>query len=75
MNEKLAKPMSVARQEFIEQIVSDINNCNLPLFVIEYVLQDILKTVKSAAQEQNESEMKQYMQQLKAQTETSSNNE
>lgn len=75
MNEKLAKPMSVARHEFIEQIVSDINNCNLPLFVIEYVLQDILKTVKFAAQEQNENEMKQYMQQLKAQTETSSNNE
>lgn len=73
MNEHVVKPMSVARQEFIEQIVSDINNCNLPLFVIEYVLQDILKTVKSAAQEQNENEMKQYVQQLKAQSDTSSN--
>ena len=74
MNEKLIKPMSVARQELIEQLVNDINNCQLPLFVIEYVLQDVLKTVKSAAQEQNELEMKQYKQQLNKQTEASSNN-
>lgn len=74
MNEKLIKPMSVVRQELIEQLVDDINNCQLPLFVIEYVLQDVLKTVKAAAQEQNELEMKQYKQQLNKQTEASSNN-
>ena len=34
MNENLIKPMSVIRQEFTEQLVSDINNCKLPLFVI-----------------------------------------
>ncbi|MBQ8570286.1 MAG: hypothetical protein IJ444_02110 [Kiritimatiellae bacterium] len=73
MNEKLIKPMSVVRQELIEQLVDDINNCQLPLFVIEYVLQDVLKTVKAAAQEQNELEMKQYKQQLNKQTEASSN--
>ena len=75
MNEKLTKPMSVARHELIENLVNDINNCQLPLFVIEYVLQDILKTVKSAAQEQAEIEIKTYKQQLQAQTETSSNND
>lgn len=73
MNEQLTKPMSVIRQEFVEQLVDDINNCNLPLFVIEYVLQDMLNTVRTAAQEQNEREMKQYKQQLNKQTETSSN--
>lgn len=73
MNEKLTKPMSLVRQELIEQLVNDINNCQLPLFVIEYVLQDVLKTVKAAAQEQNELEMKQYKQQLNKQTEASSN--
>lgn len=75
MNEKLTKPMSVVRQELIEQLINDINNCQLPLFVIEYVLQDVLKTVKAAAQEQNELEMKQYKQQLNKQTEASSNKE
>lgn len=74
MNEKLIKPMSVARQELIEQLVGDINNCTLPLFVIEYVLQDVLDTVKSAAQEQCKLEKSQYEQQLNKQIEASSNN-
>ena len=74
MNEKLTKPMSVARQELIEQLVNDVNSCQLPLFVIEYVLQDVLNTVKSAAQEQSRLERAQYEWQLNKQTETSSNN-
>ena len=74
MNEKITKPMSVARQELIEQLVGDINNCALPLFVIEYVLQDVLNNVKAAAQEQYKLERTQYEQQLNKQTETSSNN-
>ena len=74
MNEKLTKPMSVARQELIEQLVRDINNCELPLFVITYVLQDVLSQTQSAAQEQYKLEIAQYMQQLNKQTETSSNN-
>jgi len=74
MNERLIKPMSVARQELVEQLVGTINNCSLPLFVITYVLQDVLDTVKSAAQEQYKLEAEQYKQQLQAQTETSSNN-
>ena len=75
MNDNLIKPMSVARQELAEQLVNDINNCQLPLFVIEYVLQDVFNTVKSAAQQQNELEMAQYKQRLNKQQETSSNNE
>lgn len=69
------KPMSVVKQELTEQLVDDINNCPLPLFVIEYVLQDVLSTVKSAAQEQCKLEKAQYELQLHKQTEASSNNE
>ena len=65
MNEILNKPMSVMRQEFVEQLVSDINNCKLPLFVIEYILQDILNTVKSTAKQQCEIEQMQYQEMLK----------
>ena len=65
MNEMLNKPMSVIRQEFTEQLIGDINNCKLPLFVIEYILQDVLGTVKSAAKQQCEMEKMQYEQLLK----------
>ena len=41
MNESTNKPMSVVRQEFIEQLVNDVNNCTLPLFVIEPILRDL----------------------------------
>lgn len=72
MNEKLIKPMSVIRQEFIEHLVDDINNCQLPLFVVEPILQDMLNLVKSAAKQQYETEKAQYEQQLYA---TNSNKE
>jgi hypothetical protein len=65
MNENIIKPMSVMRQEFTEQLVGDINNCKLPLFVIEYILTDILDTVKSAAKQQCEVEKVQYEEMLK----------
>ena len=74
MNEKLVKPMSVVKQELVEQLVNDINNCSLPLFVIEYVLQDVLNTVKSAAQDQCKLERAQYELQLNKQKEPSTNN-
>ena len=64
MNENIVKPMSVVRQEFTEQLLNDINNCKLPLFVIEYILQDVLNTVKTAAKQQCEIEKIQYEQQL-----------
>lgn len=72
MNEMLNKPMSVIRQEFTEQLIGDINNCKLPLFVIEYILQDILGTVKSAAKQQCEMEKMQYEELLKKNQDSSS---
>lgn len=72
MNKTIKKPLSVVRQEFIEQLVNDVNNCELPLFVVEPILQDLLNMVKSAAQQQYETERAQYEQQL---NKASSNNE
>ena len=65
MNENIMKPMSVARQEFIDHLVDDINNCELPMFIIEPILQDILASVKAAAKVQYEEEKKQYDGQVK----------
>ena len=67
MNE-LVKPASVIRQEFIDRLIDDVNNCGLPLFVIEPILQDMLSTVSAAAQKQYETEKAQYEQQLRALT-------
>lgn len=65
MNETIIKPMSVMRQELTEQIINAINNCKLPLFVIEYILQDVLNTVKSISKQQCEMEIAQYEELLK----------
>lgn len=67
MNDNIIKPMSVMRQEFIGQIIDAINNCKLPLFVIEYILQDVLDTVRSTAKQQCEMEAMQYEKLLKQQ--------
>lgn len=56
----ITKPMSVVRQEFIDHLIDDINNCNLPLFVIEPILQNMLASVKAAAQQQYQEEKAQY---------------
>lgn len=69
MNDILTKPISVVRQEFIEQLVNDINNCQLPMFVVEPILQDMLNTVRAAAQKQYETDKAQYEAQLKQQKE------
>jgi len=71
MNENVMKPMSVARQEFIEQLVDNINNCGLPMFVIEPILQDLLGMVKATAQQQYESDKARYEKQISSQKEES----
>ena len=68
MNE-ITKPLSLVRHEFVEQLVNDINNCNLPLFVVEPILQDMLNMVRTAAQKQYEQDKLQYEELLKTQKE------
>lgn len=64
MEQKLSKPITIVRQEFIDKMIQDVNDCQLPLFVIESILQDVLALVKTAAQKQYESDKIQYEQQL-----------
>lgn len=60
MKEKIEKPITMIRQEFIDTISNDINNCGLPLFVIEPILKDIYLEVKSLSQKQYEVEKAEY---------------
>lgn len=62
----ITKPMSVLRQEFIDKMIDDINGSQLPLFVVEPILQDILSSVKNSVHQQYMTEKAQYEQQLAA---------
>lgn len=67
--EQITKPITVVRQEFIENIVNEINTCGLPLFVVEPILKDLLNEVSIAAKRQYETEKAQYEQALASQNE------
>ena len=65
MDKNIVKPVTLIRQEFIDTLVDEINNGQLPMFVIEPILQDLLDQVRTAAQKQYESDKRQYEEQLK----------
>ena len=62
MSEKKTKnkPLTVAREEFIESLVKLINGANLPMFAVESILRDIAAETKAAAQKQYEIDKKSY---------------
>lgn len=68
MEQNIVKPITVARQEFEEKLINEVNECQLPMFVIEPILKDLLDAVKLAARKQYEAEKIQYEQQLEAQS-------
>lgn len=65
-NESILKPMSVARNEFINDLTDLINNCMLPPFIIEDVLKDIYSKVSTISAKQLEADMKKYQEALEA---------
>ena len=64
MDKNIVKPITLIRQEFVDTLVDEINNCQLPMFVIEPILQNLLNQVKVAAQEQYELDKAQYESEL-----------
>jgi hypothetical protein len=64
MDKNIVKPITLIRQEFVDTLVEEINNCQLPMFVIEPILQDLLDQVRTAAQKQYETDKAQYEAQL-----------
>ena len=69
MEQNIIKPITVARQEFAEKLINEVNECQLPMFVVESILQDLLNVVQSAARKQYEADKAQYELQLKIQSE------
>ena len=54
------KPVTLIREELIEDMVRLINGSSLPLFVIEPILKDLYLEVKNGAQQQLERDRVQY---------------
>lgn len=65
----IQKPITIAKNELVTGMVNLCNDSGLPFFVIEYILNDLLQEVRSAAQQQLDIDTKQYEQALKAQEE------
>ena len=65
MKEKIEKPITIIRQEFIDNISNDINNSNLPLFIIEPILKDVYLEIKTLSQKQYEIDKEEYESKLK----------
>ena len=58
--EKLLKPMSVARDEFITGLTDLINNSMLPPFIIEDVLKDTYSKICIISKKQLEQDRRKY---------------
>ncbi len=64
MENKVRKPMSVARRELIEGLTSIINNAGVPPFVVEPILADLLSQVRDAAEKEYQEDYRAYNQKL-----------
>lgn len=60
------KPITVARQEFIEKIVADINESGLPFFVVVEVLNSMLPELQKQVGAQFERDKKAYEESLES---------
>lgn len=54
------KPSTILKEELNTNIVNIINTCDLPMFVVEYVLKDIMNEVHSVAVKQFKNDLNAY---------------
>ena len=64
-NNKLTKPMSLLKEDFVSSLIDLCNNCGLPLFVVESILRDLLQEVREASKRQLEIDRTNYNNELK----------
>lgn len=60
MAENIGKPITMLRQDFISSLINVVNNCQLPLFVIEPILKDVYLEVRALSNKQYEIEKMEY---------------
>lgn len=59
-NEKIAKPLTLLREDFMNGMVDLCNTSGLPLFIIENVLKDLIQDIHLASQKQIEADREKY---------------
>lgn len=64
----MKKPITVATEEFSNQLVDLINNSGLPFMIIEYEMKSLLSEIHSASKKQLELDKKEYEDYLKKTT-------
>lgn len=60
----MEKPITLRMKEVKKEFVNTVNTSELPAFIVEYLLKDILETVSKIAKQQAENEEKAYMQSI-----------
>ncbi len=65
MENEIRKPLSVAKEEFVNALTDMINNSALPRFIIESVLKDMYADMKVIARKEYEIDKRRYEDSLK----------
>jgi hypothetical protein len=73
MNTTVNKPLILVRQECFESLVKVIDDSNLPAFIIEPMLKDLLKTIQHNMKVEYNQTLAWYMTQLQNQSENTEN--
>lgn len=69
------KPLTIARQEFIDNVIDLCNNSNLPYFCMEGILKDVISEIHQASVKQYEMDKTNYEAELKAASNTNNGEE
>ena len=65
MENEIRKPLSVAKEEFVNSLTDMINNSALPRFIIESILKDMYADMKVIARKEYEIDKRRYEDSLK----------
>lgn len=68
MNTTVNKPLILVRQECFDTLVNVISESNLPAFIVEPMLKDLLKTIQHNMKVEYDQTLAWYMEQLQGQT-------
>lgn len=60
MSNEIYKPLSVATNDLMQELIKTANSSGLPLVVIEYVVRDFYEEVKNTAVMQHEKDKEEY---------------
>lgn len=56
----IQKPLALRKEEYIQILTQATNNSGLPMFILEYVLKELLLEVSSLAKEELKMSQNQY---------------